>query len=525
MATEYVHAGASEQRIGSQEVAAVPVDDIITARGIVKRFPGVVALNKVDLDIRQGEVHVLVGENGAGKSTLIKILCGLYQADEGSLTFEGQPYEPRGPMEAYRAGIRVIYQEFNLLTNLSVAENILFERLPSKGGVVDYRALYQRASELMREVGLNVLPKTPVEALGVAQMQLVEIAKALSDDSKVLIMDEPTATLTPKEIRQLFQIIRKLKQRGVTIIYISHRLQEIFEIGDRVTVLRNGEKVGTYSLAEVTIPDIVRMMVGRHLEEEYPFRPHVAVGKESLRVDSLVVHGFGTPVSFSIRHGELVGIAGLVGSGRTETMRAIFGADPKAGGKIIIDDVEVKIKSPADAVKHGICLLTEDRKGQGLFLDMACYANITITDLVKVSRGGFLNSAAEDAYASRLVKELAIRTPHLRQHVQNLSGGNQQKVVLAKWLFRNSEIFIFDEPTRGIDVGAKYEIYNLLWDLAEQGKSILIVSSDLPELLGICHRILVFSKGKITGEVTRNDFDQEKILSLAYQEYIEKRTE
>nr|WP_119070827.1 sugar ABC transporter ATP-binding protein [Aggregatilinea lenta] len=498
---------------------------ILQMRGITKRFPGVVALKDVDLDIVRGEVHVLVGENGAGKSTLIKTLCGVHSPDEGTIAFEGQPYVPRTTLDAHRAGIRVIYQEFNLLTYLSVAENIFFEKLPRRAGLVDYRALYRQARALMDEVGLEVSPKTPVEALGVAQMQMVEIAKALSDESKVLIMDEPTATLTPKEITRLFKIIRQLKQRGVTIIYISHRLQEIFEIGDRVTVLRNGEKVATRSLSDVTIPEIVRMMVGRHMDEEYPFRPQVMPGAARLEVRDLVVHGQKDAVSFATRQGELVGIAGLVGSGRTEAMRAIFGADARTRGQIVIDGREVQIRRPSDAVKHGICLLTENRKEQGLILDMACYANITLTDLARVSSSGLLKHAEEKQLARELVKELRIRTPSVDQRARNLSGGNQQKVVLAKWLFRNAEIFIFDEPTRGIDVGAKYEIYNLLWDLAEQGKSIVIVSSDLPELMGICHRILVFSKGKIAGEVTRDAFDQETILSLAYQEYLEKRTQ
>lgn len=499
--------------------------DILKIRGITKRFPGVVALRNVDLSIAQGEVHVLVGENGAGKSTLVKILCGIYQPDDGDVLFEGQTFQPRTTFDAFQAGFRVIYQELNLLTYLSVAENIFFEKLPRRAGLVDYRTLYRRARELMDEVGLEVSPRTPVGELGVAQMQLVEIAKALSDENKVLIMDEPTATLTPKEISRLFGIIHKLKERGVTIIYISHRLQEIYEIGDRVTVLRNGEKVGTRYLKDVSIPEIVRMMVGRHMDEEYPFRQQIATGLERLVVEDLVVKGQLEKLSFAARGGELLGVAGLVGSGRTEAMRAIFGADAKESGVVRVDGQAVSIKRPSDAVKNGICLLTEDRKDQGLILDMACYANITLTDLAQVSRLGLLNHAAEDRISTKLIHDLAVRTPSVRQQVRNLSGGNQQKVVLAKWLFRNANVFIFDEPTRGIDVGAKYEIYNLLWDLAAQGKSIIIVSSDLPELMGICHRILVFSKGKIAGSVARADFDQEAILSLAYQEYLEKRTQ
>ena len=369
-------------------------------------------------------------------------------------------------------------------------------------------------------VGLDISPKTPVELLGVAQMQLIEIAKALSSESRVLILDEPTATLTTREIDTLFKIIERLKAANVTIIYISHRLQEIFEIGDRVTVLRNGQKVGTRSTKDVVIPEIVHMMVGKSMDEEYPFDENVKPREVMLSVRDLQCKANPHPVSFSVRKGELLGIAGLVGSGRTEAMRAIFGADPKIGGKILLKENEISIRKPRDAVKHGICLLTEDRKNQGLISDMSCYVNITITDLAQVSRYGLLESAVEKSATEKLVNDLDIKMSSLDQWVRNLSGGNQQKVVLAKWLFRDAEVLIFDEPTRGIDVGAKYEIYLLLWKLATLGKAIILVSSDLPELLGICHRILVFSNGIVTGEVDRKEFDQEKILSMAYQGYI-----
>jgi len=373
---------------------------------------------------------------------------------------------------------------------------------------------------LLAEVGLDISPKAPIELLGIAQMQLIEIAKALSNESKVLILDEPTATLTSKEIDILFTIIKRLQAKGVTIMYISHRLQELFAIGDRITVLRNGSKVATRNIQEVTIPDIVKMMVGRSMEEEYPFRADVTPQGDMLRVQDLKYQGNPGSVSFSVKKGELLGVAGLVGSGRTETMRAIFGADPKDGGHVYLNDQEITITQPRDAVKHGICLLTEDRKSQGLILDMPCYVNITLTDLAQVSQSGWLSDRLEKQAADKFVKDLAIKTPSIYQWVRNLSGGNQQKIVLAKWLFRNADVLIVDEPTRGIDVGAKYEIYMLLWALAAAGKSLIIVSSDLPELMGICHRIMVFSNGKIAGEVARREFDQERILALAYQEYI-----
>ena len=498
---------------------------ILELRQITKTFPGVVALQDIDLEIQQGEVHVLVGENGAGKSTLIKLLCGIYRPDEGEMLYGGNSYAPHSPLDAIKSGIRVVYQEFNLLSYLSVAENIFFERLPRKSGFVDFRKLYRDTEKLLNMVGLDISPKIPVELLGVAQLQLIEIAKALSSESKVLILDEPTATLTSKEIKTLFAIIRNLKQQGVTIIYISHRLQETFEIGDRITVLRNGTKVGTKTTMEVTIPEIVRMMVGRSMEEEYPFQADVELREAILEVKDLRYKGNPHSVSFLARKGELLGISGLVGSGRTETMRAIFGADAKDSGAVFVNGKEVRINSPRDAIQSGICLLTEDRKTQGLILDMPTYINITLTDLAQVSKSGLLQRSEEKRLSEQLVEDLDVKTPSVNQWVRNLSGGNQQKVVIAKWLFRNTDILIFDEPTRGIDVGAKYEIYLLLWKLAAAGKSIIIVSSDLPELLGICHRIVVFSNGKISGEVPRNEFNQERILSLAYKEYIQSPEE
>lgn len=498
-------------------------DNLLDIRKLTKHFPGVVALDNIDLDVRRGETHILLGENGAGKSTLVKILSGVYHPDSGTIAYDGKPYQPTTSRAAIQAGVRLNCQEFNLLSYLSVAENILFDHMPSRFGLVDFRTLYNRAQALLDEVGLNLSPRVPVERLSVAQMQMVEIARALSTESKLLIMDEPTASLTSKEITRLFEIIHRLKARGVTIIYISHRLQEIYEIGDRFTVLRNGQKVATGVLKDTQIQDIVRMMVGRDLAETYLFRDEVKVGAETLRVESLKPRGAAHSVSFSARAGEMLGIAGLVGSGRSEVLRAIFGADPKSHGTLWFEGKVISVRNPKDAVKYGISFVTENRREEGLVLDMPCYANITLANLEAVARSGLLQTGPEQSASKRLVEELDIRTPSINQYVCNLSGGNQQKVVLAKWLFRNAKVLMVDEPTRGIDVGARYEIYQLLWDLAAAGKAMIIVSSDLPELMGLCHRILVFSKGRITGELERSEFDQEHILSLAYKEYVQKR--
>jgi len=497
--------------------------DVLAFEGITKRFPGVVALDGVDLAIRQGEVHVLVGQNGAGKSSLVKLLGGIHQPDAGRLLLDGAPFAPRSTIDAIRAGIRVVHQEFNLLPYLTVAENVFCERLPRRGWLVDFARLERDATAVLAEVGLDVSPRARVETLGVAQRQLLEIAKAISTQARVLVLDEPTATLAPPEIHRLFEIIARLKARGVTVLYISHRLQEVFEVGDRITVLRNGRVVETLPAADADVAGIVRRMVGKEMGEEHPFDASVRAGPELLRVEGLRYRGGRHGISFALRQGELVGVAGLVGSGRTETMRALFGADPAAGGRVFRAGKEVHIRSPRDAVRHGLCLLTEDRKAQGLVLDMSCTVNVTLTDLARVSRAGLLQPAAERAAAQGLVADLGIKTPSVDQLARNLSGGNQQKLVVAKWLFRQAEVLIFDEPTRGIDVGARYEIYLLLWRLAAQGKGVLIVSSDLPELMGICHRILVFSAGRLAGEVARADFSQERILELAYLDYVGDR--
>jgi ribose transport system ATP-binding protein len=511
---------STEAAVEARRVPAKPIspEPILRLRGVGKRYPGVRALHDVSLDVLRGEAHVLLGENGAGKSTLINLLAGIAPFEEGEIVFDGRPYRPRTPLDAYRAGIRVVHQELNLLPQLSVAENLLFERLPQRHGLVNQAEMNRQATTLLAKVGLDIRPTMPVERLGVAQMQLVEIAKALAQDSKLLILDEPTAALTSKEIDRLFGILKRLKVQQVTIIYISHRLHEIYEIGDRVTVLRDGEVVATRPLAELAISDIVKMMVGREIKAEHVFRDDVVPGDEILHVEGLQRSASLPALSFSLRRGEILGVAGLVGSGRTETMRALFGADPSVAGRIVIDGREARINSPQDAVEHGLCLLTEDRKSQGLLLGLPCVENISITDLAKVSRMGLLRRAEEERAAEGLVKELRIKTPSIFQTVRNFSGGNQQKVVVAKWLFRGAKVLLCDEPTRGIDVGTKEEIYELLWGLAAQGRGIVVVSSDLPELIGLCHRIIVFARGRIVGDLKRSEFDAQRILSLAYEE-------
>ncbi|MGI4746347.1 MAG: sugar ABC transporter ATP-binding protein [Janthinobacterium lividum] len=497
---------------------------ILRLQGLTKRFPGVVALDGVDLDIEAGEMHALAGENGAGKSSLIRLLAGIHRPDAGSITLEGRPYAPQAPIDAIRAGIRVVHQEFNLLPALSVAENLLFEHLPrNRFGFVDRVRLDSEAEALLARVGLNeISPRLKVERLGIAQMQLVEIARALSTRGRVLVLDEPTATLTPREANRLFEQIHALKAEGMTLIYVSHHLGEIFSLCDRVTVLRNGRKVGTSRTADTNPGDLVRQMIGRTLAAQAPLAGAV-LGLEALRVERLRPLGapVGPGLDFSLRYGEIIGLAGLVGAGRTEAVRAIFGADRRLGGRIYRDGAEIAIRSPSDATRHGICLLTEDRKGEGLVLPMAARVNTTLARLDKVATAGFLRPAVERAASVRLATELGTRLSGPEQPVIQLSGGNQQKIVLAKWLFGEARVLMLDEPTRGIDVGAKAEIYALLGRLAAEGRAILVVSSELPELMHLCDRILVLSRGHFAGEVARVDFSEERILSLAYSEFMQ----
>lgn len=481
--------------------------------GVDKSFPGVQALRSVDIVLAAGEVLALLGENGAGKSTLIKVLAGAITPDAGSIRVSGEALRLGSPHESRQAGVAVIYQEFNLVPGLSAADNIFLGQEP---GVWLHHGEEQRAAtELFRRLGVEVEPTALCRDLTIAQQQVVEIARALATRARILVMDEPSATLTLQEVERLFGIIHELKKQGLGIIYISHRLEEIFAIADRVMVLRDGQHVKTCAIGDVNREALIEMMVGRRLDQEFP-RRQAAPGENRLVVRNLCRGHKVRDVSFSIRRGEVLALTGLVGSGRTETARLIFGADRRDAGTIELDGKELRIASPRDAIRAGIALLTEDRKGQGLVLAHSVRDNFGLPSLPAWSRFGFINGSSERAALQRFVSDLRIKVGNPEQAVRNLSGGSQQKVVLAKWLQRHCEVIIFDEPTRGIDVAAKLEIYLLINDLAARGKAILMISSELPEVLGMADRILVMHEGRITGEVRDvANATQEQIMTLA----------
>ena len=489
---------------------------VLQMRGIVKNYPGVTALDGVDLELMPGEVHALVGENGAGKSTLMKILAGADTKDSGSILVNGWEVHVQSPQEAMRLGISIIYQEFNLVPYMNAAENIFLGREPGSGipGVIDFSKMYADAEKVIGDLGVRLDVRSPIRDLSVAQQQMVEIAKATSRSSSIIAMDEPSATLTEHELENLFNLIRRLKNEGVSIIYISHRLEEVFDIADRVTVLRDGCLVETKNVTDTDREDIIRMMVGRELGDKIPKVP-AELGSVALEVKSLNREGVLEDINFSVRRGEVLGIAGLVGAGRTEVARTIFGADPIDSGEILMDGQPVRIGSPKEAIGLGIGLVTEDRKALGLVLGMAVRENISLANLGPLSRLGFVMRRRERAVAEQFVEDVTIKTPSIEQVVQNLSGGNQQKVILAKWLFTQSKVLIFDEPTRGIDVGAKTEIYQLMNKLAENGVAVIMISSELPEIIGMSDRILVMHEGQIAGELGREEATQEKIMHLA----------
>lgn len=489
---------------------------VLEMRDIIKRFPGVLALDQAQLYLRPGEVHCLIGENGAGKSTMMKILAGAQGMDSGQILLDGEPITIASPHHAQELGISMIYQEFNLSPYLSVAENIFLGREPRIGRspFIDWKRMYGEAREILGRIRVELDVKRPVNELSVAQQQMVEIAKALSVNAKIIVMDEPSATLTDHELTSLFDLIRTLRRQGIGLIYISHRLEEVFEIGNRVTVMRDGKYVATKDVCDLTREDIIKMMVGRELTEEYP-KQFFDLGQERLRVEGLSREGAFRDVSFSLRTGEIVGLTGLVGAGRTEVARAIFGADRKTAGTVYLDGQPIEVRSPQDAIRHGIGLLTEDRKNQGLVLGMTVRENTTLANLRALVRGPFIDRKREREVAQGYVRDLQIKTPTIEQTAQNLSGGNQQKVVLAKWLFTESKVLIFDEPTRGIDVGAKAEIFKLMNALVERGVVVLMISSELPEVLGMCDRIMVMHEGRLAGELMRNEATQEAIMKLA----------
>ncbi|MGD8294537.1 MAG: sugar ABC transporter ATP-binding protein [Desulfobacterales bacterium] len=492
-------------------------DNAIELKQITKKFPGVLALDKVDFTCRYGEVHALCGENGAGKSTLMKVLAGAYQADSGEIIVKGQKVTFSSTHAAQVYGIGIIYQEFNMIPELSVAENIFLGREPKKKmGLIDSSALADRATELLNDLGVQVELETKVKELRVAQQQMVEIAKALSLNADVLIMDEPSAVISGKELDALFRIIRRLKENGKTILYISHRMEEIFEISDRVTVLKDGRLVGTVETEDVDRATIIRMMVGRSLSETFPKRGVPQKDKKIVLSLSGAKQGKKlNDISLNIYSGEIVGIAGLVGSRRTDLARVIFGADYLEEGQMTLNGKEVKSPSPKLSIKNGLGYVTESRKDDGLVYSMSVRKNMTLTVLDKILKGLFLSRSKEKKLANDLVNEFNISTPGVEQEIQYLSGGNQQKVILAKWMNINPSLLILDEPTRGIDVGAKAEIYKLMREMANKGTAILMISSELPEILGMSDRIIVMHEGGIMGELPPDKATEEKIMTLA----------
>ena len=488
-------------------------DYIIEMKDITKRYPGVVALDGIRLQVKKGEVHALLGENGAGKSTLIKTLAGAIHPDEGEILVEGKAYRYLEPRLAMELGIGVIYQEFNLIPYLTVANNIFLGNEPVKGTSIDEKTCIKECEKVFKRLGITLDPRAQVKTLSVAYQQLVEIAKAVSKNAKVLIMDEPTAALSGKEVDMLLDLVRKLRDEGISVIYISHRLEELFEVADRVTVLRDGQYIETLDVKDCTRPRLIASMVGREMGENYPQGKY---GTEEVVLEARhLTNEKIKDVSFKLHKGEILGFGGLVGAGRTEVARAVFGAD-KYQGELYLNGEQVHIRCPGDAVKNGIAFITEDRKQQGLLMKLSIRENVTISYLGHMLRHGIsLDLKREKQLVEEYRQQLNIKTPSIEQLVSNLSGGNQQKVVLAKWLLTNSKIIIFDEPTRGIDVGVKFEIYQIMRDLAKQGISIIMISSDMPELLGVSDRIVVMKEGRLVGELAGDEIQQENVMQYA----------
>jgi ribose transport system ATP-binding protein len=484
---------------------------------ISKHYPGVLALDDVSFELGKGEVHCLLGENGAGKSTLMKILSGALKKDAGKIFIGDKEVDYNTPSEAQKLGIGIIYQDFKLIPELTAADNIFLgsEILKSSFSFLDKRKMNELAQKALKELGEEIRTDIPVNKLSVAQRQMIEIVKSTRRNIRILAMDEPTASLTTSEIENLFKVIRKLKSEGVGIIYISHRLEEIFEIGDRVTVMRDGKIITTSEIKDTNIKELIRQMVGRELADEFP-KHSVKIGEDILNLED-INRGKLKNINLKLRKGEILGLAGLVGAGRSEVARVIFGADKIEKGRIIFDGREQKFRSPKDAINAGIALLTEDRNLYGLFMERSIRENISISNLSPLMKGMFIDKAAEEKAVGNYFDQLQIKAPTQGTKVENLSGGNRQKVVLARWLHTHSKIIIFDEPTAGIDVGVKFEIYSLINKLVEQGMGVIVISSELSELIGISDRIVVMCEGRITGELMKEEFSQEKILKLATQ--------
>lgn len=485
---------------------------ILTLKNITKEFPGVKALDDVTINIERGTIHGLVGENGAGKSTLIKVLAGIYQPNKGEIILDGKPCRFNGPIEARRAGISVVHQEIKLAEPLSVAENMFLGNVQLKNGLVDWKGMRRRAREIVEDLGMDIDINAQVSSLTVAKKQIVEIMHAINNNSRILIMDEPSAVLTDRELEVMFRIVKQLRDEGITIIYISHRLDEIFGLCSNVSVLRDGRHIDTIPVASVDRQGLINMMVGREMGQEYP-KEVGNVGGTILEVKNLS-RGILQDISFEVKSGEVFGISGLVGAGRTELARAILGIDKPESGEVYVRGKKVHYRTFADAIRDGLGLIPEDRKLQGLVQIMSVKRNTTLVNMKRVLRAGVISSSLEEKLSKEYADKLHVVTPSMETEVQYLSGGNQQKVVIAKWLFQNSEILFLDEPTRGIDVGAKAEIYRLINRMAKEGKTIIMISSEMPELLGLCDRIMVMHEGHKMGELNAAEATQEKIMAL-----------
>ncbi len=490
---------------------------VVELKNATKRFPGVVALKNMNLAVKPGEILGLIGENGAGKSTLIKVLTGVHQADEGQIFVDGVEQHFKDPNDSAAAGIACVYQELNIEKLLSITDNIFINKWIKKGGLLDYPTMHKKAKEVMLSLGQDVDPTKPAGNFGMGVQQMIEIAKAVLIDAKMIIMDEPTSSLGEKEVEQLMKTCRELRDRGIGIVFVSHKLEELFELCDRVTVIRDGEYIWTKNVTDTNNDDLIAGMVGRTLENQFP-KEFGTKGECFLKAEHLEEGGVLYDVSFEAYGGQILGFAGLVGAGRTETMRAIFGADPLDGGKVYVHGKEVKIKTPRDAINAGIAFLTEDRKGQGLVLAQTIRTNLILANMKGFSNGLFLNEKKILESGEKNIASLRIKTPSIDEIVGQLSGGNQQKVVIGKWVNTDADIFIFDEPTRGIDVGAKVEVYNVMNDLVKQGKCVIMISSEMPEILGMSDRVIVMRGGKIMADVDRDSkhFNQEDLMKAAW---------
>lgn len=483
-------------------------------RGIGKSFPGIRALADVDLEVRAGEVHAVVGENGAGKSTLMKVLAGIYQPDEGTIEFDGVPVRLSSPIDARRCGVGMVYQELNLVPDLTVAENIGLGRMPSRAGLVNARALHDQAHRVLAELDARIDPSDIVGSLTVSQQQLVEIAKAYASEGKVIVLDEPTSSLSEHEAQSLFRAVRRMRDAGASVIYISHRLREVLELADRVTVLRDGRHIETRTVEGMTPTDMIRSMVGRDLADVFP-KQEVPLGDVVLEVSGLTRAGAFEDISFTARAGEIVGLAGLVGAGRTEVARAVFGLDPRDGGSIRVQGREVSISNPRDGIAAGIGYVPEDRKRDGIVQQLSIRDNITLSALSRISRVGWVSTRRGTLLAREQAQELGVSPPVVDRAVTTLSGGNQQKVVLAKWLATGPRVLILDEPTRGVDVGAKADIHSIIGELAAAGVAIVLISSELPEILAVSDRVYVLHEGRLTAELERSELSEHSVMHAA----------